>query len=297
MFTLALLSVFVTTCIAATSSSADVCFDETSLIQVFSNQLNRKTHVSTRKKQRAYVHDGNRQQGENLNNGKSKQNGDWDFNPEKHQRWKEIEAGQLSGDWDFEPHRNHQRWKDPGSQDGGSHNGICWVSLSKGRDCSSFTDADSHKELNSWPWQERVCKLQSKDFHSQDMCLWQGCVVQRDLRKGAKWHSETPQTLFSTGKAEYCFREHCGNSAFDLDWTNLYLAQQYCDQKFGEKWRHLQAGPAGLGWPGEQRGSGLWECAHNNYHCDWASCKTNFCDDSKWRKKFCGKYKCAAAPL
>lgn len=168
-------------------------------------------------------------------------------------------------------------------------NGKCDVTFKNGQDCAAFKTVDMYRKLSDWSWQSRLCKVhwwQSVSAYGRqtDHCLWQGCVANKNLRQGAEWYM-----LYKNNEEDtaYCFKEHCGNKDFTLDGTTLKDADAYCTKKFGDKWSNLLAGPHGLGWPGEGPGSGLWECAHNNYHCDWAYCKMYFCDDLQLRAKWC----------
>jgi hypothetical protein len=148
--------------------------------------------------------------------------------------------------------------------------------------CSDKLDPYGGMELfdvvmQKWDWLAAYCKLDNtlerKMYNSA--CLFKSCLREGNLVKGAsEYIAANP---WNGDEAEYCFREHCSNTEFDVRSTGLPQAQAYCDKKFGVRWRNLLAGPDGLGWPGEQPGSGMWECAHGKYHCDWAYCKVSYC--------------------
>jgi len=156
----------------------------------------------------------------------------------------------------------------------------CHAALCSGEDTSPYTAADSIKVVHdTWTWKQAYCKLET----NPDACLWKGCVAEGNLTKGALDYLSARDV---SNEAAYCFREHCSNREFDLQTTTLSHAQQYCDRKFGDAWRRLTAGLGGYGWPGQHPGSGVWECAHANYHCDWAYCKIGFCNVPKYQAQF-----------
>lgn len=133
--------------------------------------------------------------------------------------------------------------------------------------------------VEKWDWLTAYCKMENKWTNTAPgagACLWKGCLAEGNLIKGANEYVAT--NPWNADEADYCFQEHCNNAQFDLHTTTPAQAQQYCDGRFGKTWRQLTAGPDGRGWPNEQPGSGVWECAHNNYHCDWAYCKLHYCN-------------------
>eukprot|EP00930_Biecheleria_cincta_P066855 TRINITY_DN5315_c0_g1_i3.p1 TRINITY_DN5315_c0_g1~~TRINITY_DN5315_c0_g1_i3.p1 ORF type:complete len:240 (+),score=27.57 TRINITY_DN5315_c0_g1_i3:69-722(+) len=160
---------------------------------------------------------------------------------------------------------------------------VCHAALCSGEDTSPYTAADMFKVVyDTWPWKQAYCKLENPDA-----CLWKGCAADGNLTKGAlDFLSRKGDAAYYIGEAAYCFQEHCSNTEFDLQTTTLSQAQQYCDKKFGGAWRRLTAGPDGYGWPGQTPGSGVWERAHANYHCDWAYCKIAFCDVPEYQALF-----------
>lgn len=174
--------------------------------------------------------------------------------------------------------------KSPSSSDASAErsqdNGVCNVTLTDGRDCSPFSKAEEGQLLKDFSWQERLCKMRipPENKPNPDACLWQGCIANKNLTQGALWYMKPRLKL---EEVPYCFKEHCGNTEFNLLSTTVDDARAYCDKKFGKKWRELKVGPSGIGNAGEQPGSGLWECAHDNYHCDWSYCKVHFCDNAK----------------
>jgi len=180
----------------------------------------------------------------------------------------------------------------PGEQPGMKNwNGVCDVQLKEDQDCEPFSAADMYRKLSEFTWQSRLCKIRIPplQFPHPDQCLWQGCVAQKQLEQGARWYM---QYKSNEGDIPYCFKEHCGNTEFTLTGTTLEDSNRYCTKKFGGNWTELLAGPQGLGWPGEEPGSGLWECAHGNYHCDWAYCKMYFCDNPEIRAQWCSGNNC-----
>jgi len=136
-------------------------------------------------------------------------------------------------------------------------------------DCSPYSWAELNTTATTWDWLSAQCKSQNADV----CLLWKPCNAEGNLTKGATQYWAKIEEGSEVG---YCKREHCGNTLFDLETTTLADAEAYCDTKFGSEWRDVKAGPMGFGPPGP--GSGLWECAHGNYHCDWAYCKINVCD-------------------
>lgn len=165
----------------------------------------------------------------------------------------------------------------------------CHAALCSGEDTSPYTTADSLKVVHdTWTWKQAYCKLESRDA-----CLWKGCVAEGNLTKGALDYLHARDVSW---EAAYCFREHCSNREFDLQTTTLSHAQQYCDRKFGDSWRRLTAGLGGYGWPGQGPGSGVWECAHANYHCDWAYCKIGFCNVPEYQAQFASLEGVSPAP-
>jgi hypothetical protein len=135
--------------------------------------------------------------------------------------------------------------------------------------------------FSNWDWLSQGCKMKNPDVCT----LWKGCVGKGSLKEGAKAYLASlhkNEKLFAAQKWEqtaYCRKEHCNNTAFDLEQTTAEDAEKYCDGKFGRAWRDVRAGPHGMGIKNHP-GSGLWECAHRNYHCDWAYCQMGFCDKS-----------------
>merc|ERR1719359_1447979 len=106
-----------------------------------------------------------------------------------------------------------------------------------------------------WDWLTAYCKLENKWTSTvshtwKGACLWKGCLADRDLVKGASDYLRA--NPWNPDEAEYCFREHCSNAQFDLHTTTPSDAQDYCDKKFGDKWRRVTAGPDGHGWPDEE---------------------------------------------
>jgi len=150
------------------------------------------------------------------------------------------------------------------------------ATFTEGFDCTPFDDTEFDKPVLNWPWQERICKARDSDGQPNgDLLLWQGCVVQQNLTQGAIWY-------FQKGKNEleaaYCFTEHCWNEEFDLESTTVEDEERYCDKRFDGQWRNEKVGVGGYG-DSAGPGTGLWECAHSNYHCDWAYCKFGYCNN------------------
>mmetsp|Transcript_78706 Transcript_78706/g.136421 ORF Transcript_78706/g.136421 Transcript_78706/m.136421 type:complete len:203 (+) Transcript_78706:55-663(+) len=157
---------------------------------------------------------------------------------------------------------------------------LCKVTFKDGFDCSGFKIWEYTKEVNNWPWQERQCKIDILGGRNPDSCLWQGCVAEQNLTKGAidYYYGNAPYTPVAFKfQADYCkSMGHCTNTEFQLPKTTVAEADAYCDRKFGDSWRHVTVGFGGYGPP--LPGSGLWECAHSNFQCDWAYCNLFFCD-------------------
>jgi len=175
-------------------------------------------------------------------------------------------------------------------------NGVCDVTFKDGQDCEPYTAADAYRKVSDWSWQSRLCKTRVPPLHisGPDSCLWQGCVANKNVKQGAEWYMQ-----YKSNEADipYCFREHCGNTQFTLEKTTLEDADAHCTKKFGDKWRSLLVGPHGLGSPGEGMGTGLWECAHSNYHCDWAYCKMYFCDQPELIAQWSNASSIVLAPM
>jgi len=160
----------------------------------------------------------------------------------------------------------------------------CHDSLCGGKDWEPFSgEALFDVVVQKYDWLTSYCKLTALPEQAPSStptmngaCLIKGCLAEANLVKGANDYALlnpwTPQ------EAEYCFREHCNNTQFDLLSTTQAHAISYCDQRFGPQWRGVTAGPDGKGWEGETPGSGLWECAHGTYHCDWSYCKLHYCN-------------------
>jgi len=203
----------------------------------------------------------------------------------------QVPISRLSYDSDYDADK-----KSVDEESADDWNGICHVTFRNGQDCSAYRKDDAYKMLSTWNWQSRICKTRVPPIMGSfpDVCLWQGCHVQKNLEQGAFWYM---QYKSHKDEIEYCFKEHCGNVQFDISNTSVGDAHAYCDKKYGSRWRKLQAGPHGLGWPGEGPGTGLWECAHENYHCDWAYCKLYFCDKQELRDRYCGKDNISCAPF
>lgn len=147
-------------------------------------------------------------------------------------------------------------------------------------ECSPFTQMEEQMEVYSnWDWLSQGCKMKNPDVCT----LWKGCVGGGDLKAGAKMYLDSLDrhgqmwSLVDKFQKWYCHKEHCNNTAFDLEATTTKDAEKYCDEKFGKEWRDVRAGPSGMGI-NHHPGSGIWECAHGNYHCDWAYCQIGFCD-------------------
>eukprot|EP00747_Dinoflagellata_sp_TGD_P186032 gnl/TRDRNA2_/TRDRNA2_42857_c0_seq1.p1 gnl/TRDRNA2_/TRDRNA2_42857_c0~~gnl/TRDRNA2_/TRDRNA2_42857_c0_seq1.p1 ORF type:complete len:227 (+),score=15.99 gnl/TRDRNA2_/TRDRNA2_42857_c0_seq1:133-813(+) len=151
----------------------------------------------------------------------------------------------------------------------------CKITFREGRDCSGYTFADFFKVvIDNWDYFTAQCKLDNPD-----PCLWQGCLAEGNLTKGAEYYIAQHGT--NMAEAVYCFSEHCHNTEFDMEKTTLKDAEEYCDRKH-PSWRTQMVGFRGYGPPGP--GSGTWECAHGNYHCDWGYCKFAYCDNPKYAK-------------
>lgn len=158
-------------------------------------------------------------------------------------------------------------------------NSDCHAELCRGEDTSPYTTADMYKVVvDTWNWKQAYCKLDNG--HG---CLWKFCN-DGNLTKAALVYLEWQG--INDMEAAYCFHEHCGNEEFDLQTTTLSQAQRYCDRKFSGVWRRLMAGPGGYGWPGQGVGTGVWPCAHANYHCDWAYCKLGYCNNPRYQAIF-----------
>mmetsp|Transcript_37546 Transcript_37546/g.74555 ORF Transcript_37546/g.74555 Transcript_37546/m.74555 type:complete len:220 (+) Transcript_37546:129-788(+) len=146
------------------------------------------------------------------------------------------------------------------------------------KDCSPYSGKELIAKVRpTWDWLTQGCKTPNEDVCT----LWHPCIAEGNLTKGAIQYWSTLNVPMRMIQHWYCKNEMCNNAVFNLESTTLKDADDFCDGRFGNKWRDLQAGFSGMGWVHlghDHPGSGIWECAHSNYHCDWAYCKIFVCN-------------------
>merc|ERR1719265_1703491 len=132
--------------------------------------------------------------------------------------------------------------------------------------------------VRHWPWQEAVCKMRVGQDPNPDACLWQGCVAEGNLTKGSidYYYGKQLDKYPDPSEASTCITNgHCENKEFRLPYTSVAEQDAWCDKRYGKSWRHLRNGLQGNGPPAP--GSGVWECVHSNFQCDWATCQLFYC--------------------
>lgn len=142
----------------------------------------------------------------------------------------------------------------------------------------------------------------------------QQCLANKDLVHGAKVKYETQKAVGNDDEdAKWCFAEkHCTNTEVNSE-TTVEEAEEICDQRYGQWWRHaglktlvpgLQENPGmspkqigdyakehqlKLGSVRFEQGAmkrSMLSCAMGSYHCDVMYCKETYCKDSNFVAKY-----------